>query len=360
MTSRGLFKTVIAGSIAIGLTAATPSVGAQPNCPPAPATNPTQQQLDDARKLFQEAFKDEQDGKYEDALRKFQDVAKVKESASVKYRIAKNQANLGRLREARDSMRALAGSIDCLPQKDKNIAASAATEAVELEKKIPKLNVKVQDKAPNDTRITVDGAPVPSTGTGKPVELDPGDHTVSASASGMKPFQQTVKLGPSANETVTVQFEATQVANNDDKPVVGGDTKSEGRGALPYVLLIGGGLAAFAGSVFLILREGTISDIEKTCPLFNGRRVCPTRTQADIKDKQDQAELFMPLGITFLAVGAVAAGAGVYFLVRPTKSAESPPANGTRPATNAQSLHVKPPGIAPIRGGMMLGLSATF
>jgi hypothetical protein len=350
MARRGLFRTVIAGSIAIGFASVAPQVHAQ-----------TPQQLDDARKLFQEAFKDETEGRCEEALRKFQEVAKVKESASVKYRIAKTQVCLGRLRDARDNMRALAASQSSLPTAQQNIAQSAASEVVELEKKIPKLNVKVQDKAPSDTRVTLDGAPIPSTGTPKPVELDPGDHTVSASASGMKPFHQTVKLQASANETVTVQFEPDQVVVDHtlENPRGGdADTGGGGRGALPYVLLVGGGLAIFAGSMFLILREGTISDIEKTCPVVNGARVCPTRTETDVKDKRDQAELYMPLGITFVAVGAVAAAAGVYFLVRPTKSAE--PATGAQPASNGRSIHVGPPGVAPIRGGMMLGVGATF
>src|SRR4051812_38177141 len=63
-------------------------------------------ELKAARELFQEAFKDEQEKRYTEALEKFQRVAKVKESASVRYRIATVLAAMGRLREARDMYRA--------------------------------------------------------------------------------------------------------------------------------------------------------------------------------------------------------------------------------------------------------------
>jgi hypothetical protein len=337
----------------MGIASAAPSAHAQ-----------TPQQLEEARRLFQEAFKDEADGRCEDALRKFQEVAKIKESASVKYRIAKTEACLGRYREARDNMRALAASKDSLPPKDKNIADSAAAEVVDLDKKVPKLTVKVQDKAPSDTRITLDGAPVPSTGTPKPVEVDQGDHTVVATATGMKPFEQKVKVSESANETVTVQFEPEQPVNPNPNPNPDPNPEKDkktgdGPGVLPYALLIGGGLGIFVGSMLLIVREGTVSDIEKTCPIIDNIHTCPTRTQADIKDKQAQSDLYLPLGVTFIAVGAIAAGAGVYFLAKPTKAADTP-ANGTQPPPSGRSFHVGPPGIAPVRGGMMVGVGATF
>jgi len=68
------------------------------------------EELKAARELFQEAFKDEQEKRYADALEKFQRVAKVKESASVRYRMATVLAAMGRLREARDMYRALSAT----------------------------------------------------------------------------------------------------------------------------------------------------------------------------------------------------------------------------------------------------------
>src|SRR5262245_58006166 len=69
---------------------------------PASAAAQTPDELRAARELFQEAFKDEQDKRYDDALEKFRRVARVRESASVRYRIATVLAALGKLRESRD------------------------------------------------------------------------------------------------------------------------------------------------------------------------------------------------------------------------------------------------------------------
>ena len=348
MTSRGRAKAIrwaLVASLAFGVVSGERAAYAQSN-----------QELEGARKKFQDAYKLEQDGKYEEALELFQEVAQVKESASVKYRIAKNQAQLNRLRVARDGMRALAASKSSLPPKDQNIADSAAAEVVELDKKIPKLSVKVQDKPPADTRISVDGQPIPSGGTPQPIEVDPGEHTVIASGAGMKRFEKKVTLGISANETVTVQFEPEAIANG------GGNGSSvetppppppPSRGVLPYILVIGGGALVIIGGSVLLSREGTIDDINEACP----NNVCPTSRQGEIEDKRDSAETALPVGLAVLGVGAVATGLGVYLFVRPLKQADQP-TNGTQPAPRrGQSVHFGP---KPIRGGMMLGLGATF
>jgi len=63
-------------------------------------------------------YKDEQEKRYAQALDKFQRVAAVKESGSVRYRIGSVLEALGRLREARDAFRAIAGSKASLPEKE--------------------------------------------------------------------------------------------------------------------------------------------------------------------------------------------------------------------------------------------------
>src|SRR6476469_7624660 len=68
----------------------------------------SEQDLQRARELFQEAYKDEQEKRYDVALEKFRQVAQVKESAQVRYRIASVLESMNRLREARDAYRACA------------------------------------------------------------------------------------------------------------------------------------------------------------------------------------------------------------------------------------------------------------
>ena len=267
------------------------------------------EELQAARELFQEAFKDEQEKRYPDALEKFERVAKVKESASVRYRIATVLVAMGRLREARDMYRALAAAKPSLPPSDQETADSAAERAVEIHGRIPKLALRVQDNPPPDVRVTVDGAPVPISTTPRTIELDPGDHVVAATARDSMPSEETITLTSGGGEvahTVTFTPEKSPLASfASDKTV-------------PWVAVGAGALLAVTGVALLVAREGTVDDIKAACP----GNVCPTNLRADIEADRDRAQLFGPLGGALTVVGLAALGAGVYFLLRPPAAAQ--------------------------------------
>ncbi len=285
-------------------------------------------ELKAARELFQEAFKDEQDHRYAEALDKFQRVAKVKESASVRYRIATVLTELGRLREARDMYRALAASKPTLPANDRQTADSAAEKAAELDKRIPRLALRLEDPPPADARVMVDGAPVPVSTTPRAIELDPGEHVVAATARGGVRSEHKVTLVDGAGEvphTVTFQAEderrlmaetiSKSPAPETHPPVVPGKRNT----TLAWVAIGGGGVLVLTGTALLIARESTIGDIESTCP----NNVCPTLRRAEIEDNRDRAALFGPLGGVLTGVGLATVGAGVYLLVRPLPAAQA-------------------------------------
>jgi hypothetical protein len=260
-----------------------------------------------ARELFDEAFKDEQEKRYPEALEKFRRVAQVKESAAVRYRIATVTAAMGHLREARDLFRALAASRPSLPPKEFEIADSAAERAAELDKRIPKLAIRVQDDPPRDARVSVDGAPVPASTTPRSIELDPGDHVIASAASGMVPSEKTVTLADGGGETAhTVTF-TPEAPVRPPPPPPPPPNRTMGWVAL------GGGVALVAtGALLLVAREGAISDIQDRCP----GNVCPIRTKNEVQSDQDRATAFGPLGVGIGIVGLVAVGVGTYVLVR--------------------------------------------
>src|SRR6185436_6559720 len=99
MTNKGARTIVALAALAIATSTLSPRA----------AHAQSEDELKAARELFQEAYKDEQEKRYPEALDKFRRVAKVKESASVRYRIASVLEPMGRLREARDAYRAVAG-----------------------------------------------------------------------------------------------------------------------------------------------------------------------------------------------------------------------------------------------------------
>jgi hypothetical protein len=302
-----------------------------------------------ARELFQEAYKDEQEKRYAQALEKFQRVAAVKESALVRYRIASVMEGLGRFKEARDAFRALAAAKPTLPAAEQEIAGSAAERAHALDRRIPKLVVRLQENPPPDTRVTVDGAPVPASAQpGKPIELDPGEHTVQATAPGSKQYESKVTLTEGVESAVVVGLVPLEVEKPPPPKTPETPTKNN---TLAYVALGAGGVLLVTGVALLLVREGKISDLEKACP--NGN--CPASKKNDLESTRDSAELFGPLGVTLGVIGLAAAGTGIYLLVRTPKTQD--PANGTTtPAPNA-GLRLGP---KPVPGGAMLGLSTTF
>jgi hypothetical protein len=99
-----------------------------------------------------------------------------------------------------------------------------------------------------------------------------------------------------------------------------------------------------------VAREGAIDDIKTLCP---NPAACPRSHESEVRDKEDQANLFLPLGVGLTVVGAAAAGLGVYMLVKkPSGDAAAPP-----PSSGAATLRLSP---AWVRGGGLVGLNGSF
>ena len=347
MTSRGLRSphAIAAGLLTILLASAA---GAQQ-----PACN----DLDALRGLFNEAYKDEQEKRYDQALEKFRAVERCKASPSVRYRIASVLEAQGKLREARDIFRAIAAGERTDP-KTKDIMASSEDRANQLDKRIPKLVLKMAPNAPEGATITVDGAAI--AGTAKPIELDPGEHTVQATAPTAKqPFESKVKLGESGQVELQVLLEGPSAPTCaagatwngkdcvPDKPTTTGGKNN----TLAYVAIAGGAALIIGGIVLFVARKSDIDDINKLCPNVDA---CPIANKSAVDSDTSQANLFLPLGIAFEVVGAAAAGFGVYMLTRPSSS---DPGTASPTASPSGGLRIAP---RYVRGGGILGVGTVF
>ncbi len=330
-------------ALALGL--ALPLLGAAATTAHAQTRAPSPDELQAARELFQDAYRDEQEKRFPQALEKFQRVAAVKESASVRYRIGTVLASLGRLREARDAFRSLAASKGTLPPNEQEIADSSAERAQSLDRRIPHLVLQLQDNAAPDARVTIDGVPVPASTTPRPFEVDPGEHLVQATASTAQASETKVTLQEGRDLALTVLLPPKE------KPVAApiavapptSHTPPRRDHTLAIVALGAGGVLLITGIVLLAVRAGDISDLNNAC-----RTVCPSDKRSALESTHDQAQLFGPLGAGLGVVGLAAAGAGAYLLFRPAPSAASP-ANG--------ALRIGP---HPVRGGAAIGAFATF
>lgn len=269
---------------------------------PAVAHAQTPDELQQARELFQQGYRDEQEKRFAEALEKFRRVASVKETPAVRYRIGAALEGLGRLREARDTFRALAAASDQMKADEQDIAASATERVVDLDRRVPKLLVRVEGPPP-DVRLVVDGAPVAASAQGTAIELDPGDHVIAATAPGHQPFETKIVAEERAETPVAVVLE------KDAPPFF----LTAPRKTFAIVVIGAGAAAAVTGAALLFARESSISDLEDACP----GGLCPGGRRAELEETRDRAALFGPLGGVFVAVGVVAIGAGIYLLTRP-------------------------------------------
>jgi len=312
---------------------------------------PSPEELKAAREMFQEAYKDEQEKRFAEALEKFQRVAAVKESASVRYRIGSVLEQLGRLREARDAFRALAASKPSLSTPDQEIADNAAERAHQLDRKVPKLVLRLPSDAPADTRVSIDGAPVPASTTPRRIELDPGEHLVQASSptSPSSPSSESkVTLSEGGEVELTVTLGAKTAVTPPPPP-----PSAHRNNTLAYVALGAGGVLLVSGLVLLGIREGDISDIKTACGEDGS---CPSSIRGQLQSKHDQAEVFGPLGIGLGVAGLAVAGTGAYLLLRSSPKAEAP-SGGATASTSGGGLRVS---TRPVAGGAMLGVGAAF
>lgn len=292
-TTEGLFGAIFAACLAVSV--------------PAGAQAPDE--LKAARELFQDAYRDEQARRFPEALEKFLRVARVRESAAVRYRIAAVQSAMGRYRDAREGYRALAASRASLPASDQEIADDAAERALEVDRKIARLLLRVTDHGePRDVegvRATVDGAPV-AVPTSSPLELDPGAHLVAASAPNRAPYEHRLVLAEGTDVAHVIDLQPTAPATLAAAPVA--EPKVARGDPLPWIVLGGGGALVVAGTAFLVLREGAISDVRTTCP--NG--VCAARDEDEVESDRTRAQVFGPVGVGLGVVGLGLMGLGIY------------------------------------------------
>lgn len=352
MTSNGRRARAALSSIAVALALSAAAAPVRAQQKPA-----TAEELKAARELFQEAYKDEQEKRYAQALEKFQKVASVKESGSVRYRIASVLEALGRLREARDAFRAIAAAKASLPDKEQEIADSSAERAHALDKKIPKISLQLQERSPADARVLIDGAPVPASTTARLIELDPGEHVVRGTSPTTQPHETKVNLAEGAQVSVVVVLEPLDSAKPPPPPPPPPVPEAPRRdNTLAYIALGAGGALLVTGIILLAVRESDISDLNKEC---NNEGVCPIGKMQTLQSEHDQAELFGPLGVGVGVVGLAGIGLGSYLLFRPAP-ANGPPANGTTtstPSSARAALRLTP---RPVAGGAVLGVAASF
>ncbi|NUQ76608.1 MAG: hypothetical protein HUU21_23965 [Polyangiaceae bacterium] len=249
---------------------------------------------------------------YAAALKAFQAAHALVGLPMTGYAVARAQAGLGLLVEAKESaMRAK--SIPVRPNETPAYAkarSEAAALAEKLDARIPLIKVKVSGpSAGAEIAIAIDGKAL-SSAEGR---VNPGKHVVSAEAAGYEPASAEVDVAEGQTLPVTLSMPPMPVASN---------SKSAGLSPLVFVGFGLGAAGIITGAVTGALSLGKTSSIRDQCD-ENG--FCPSTTAGDISSATTLANVS---NISF-AVGAAGAALGVVgIFVLSGSSEEKKPASG--------------------------------
>jgi hypothetical protein len=293
-----------------------------------------------ARALFAEALGDEHAGRYGVALEKFLRVRDVKDTASIEYRIGTCHEGLGHLPAAYDAYGAavVLGAAD--PSMADVVTASRGRHDA-LSKHVARLTLVLPDAA--DAQVQVDDVALTRDRLDNPVPLEPGGHTVTASAAGRVPFRSQIALPEGGEASLAVSLppvSPTPSPTETSAPGLSGEPapSSASTSTLGWILVGTSGVLAVGSVVTLVLRHSDIATIEADCP----GGTCPSSDRTGLESTRDRALAEGPLGAGMAAAAAVTGALGIYFLLSGRSS--RPPA-GAVSAPTAPTVRVSARGI---------------
>ncbi|HSY25733.1 MAG TPA: hypothetical protein VK841_26620 [Polyangiaceae bacterium] len=208
-------------------------------------------------------------------------------------------------------------------------------ELADLEGRIPTLDISVTPSAPG-LAVKIDDAAIAPAMVGTSIPIDPGSHTVAATADGFATAQRSVQIAEASHGSVALELKALPGRPHEASqgPVVATSDKASSpvfntapaadTGHGPSTLRIVGysalGLAvvaAGAGVAFVVESHDNVSKGNALC----GSMGCPTADQSQINKYNDNATLFGQLAVTaFIVAGASAAGGIAAIVLSPAKS----------------------------------------
>ncbi len=272
-------------------------------------TEATKEQKKQATKAFINGMKAFEGGRYEEALKDFNESYGAVRSPNSRLMIARTMAKLGQDVAAYDELEATIEDAEEAAKTDEKYAktADAAREELKaLTKRVALITLDVQ-KVPSGSSITVGDRAIPEADWSNPVVVQPGQVSVTL----------TTPDGQTVTETATAEAGGTSSVLLAPKPkaapppppppepaVVAPEPEPSGFDQRTAAYVAGGvgaaGLITFG--VFGILSNSKYSDLEDGCQ----DRLCP----AGLRDEAHDGDTYQSIANIGLAVGIVGLGTG--------------------------------------------------
>ncbi len=245
-------------------------------------------------------------GDHATACAKFAESNRLDPAPGTVFNLGDCSEKLGKLATAWQYFREVAQR---LPASDERVPIAVA-RAAKLERRVPKLTVKLAAGAPAGAVVTRDGNELGAASLGVALPVDPGEHALEVRAPGHATGTVKVTLAEGAARTVDVAAGPpdTAAASSPEQPPV----SKSGKRTAGWVALGAGGVAFTVGAVAGLMVLGKKSTVDDNC-------------DADKRCNQkgaDAAASGRTLGTVSgvgLALGAVGLGLGGYLLATTPK-----------------------------------------
>jgi hypothetical protein len=254
-----------------------------------------------AEALFEQGLKLMKEGRNAEACPKLAESLRIEAGVGVRLYLGECYERIGKVASAWAMFKEAAEAARAAGQADRE--RTALERAAAVDRRVPRLVVS----APREEGLVIkrDGEPVAEALLGTPIPVDPGAHTLEASATGKKPWKTEIDVREGSG-TATVTIPPFEPGDGG-----GAATGSSWNTQKTLALVAGGvGLAGVAiGSVFGIMTISSWSDAKSDCT------GSPLRCGPNGLDAAGNARTYGAVSTVGFAVGAAALAGGVVLWV---------------------------------------------
>lgn len=242
--------------------------------------------------------------------------------------------------------------------------ALARKAAAKLKPGLSKLTIEAPTR-PEGLHIVRDGLDVGMGSLGVPIAVDPGEHTVQATAPGHERWSATITVGGDADaQTVTIPTlkpasgpigtQAPGASTGAPPPSADASEPEEGLGTNHYLAIVAGGLGVAGlgvGTAFGLVASSQWDDAQSLC------EAPPNGCSAEGVQMGQDAQTSATISTVGFIVGGVGIAAGVVLWVTaPSGAAATESAGRTRMAARTlQGVHLLPALSADEQGVLLRG-----
>jgi hypothetical protein len=234
------------------------------------AADPSAADRATARTLAQEGQQSLDARKFSTAADKFTRADALVHAPTLLLGLARAQLGMNKLVEAQESYnRIIREGVTAGSPRSWTKALEDATKEVEaITPRLPWVTITVL--GPTNPEVVIDSTPVPSAALGVKRPVNPGSHTVKASAEGFLPAEKTITFAEGQSASVSLELEQApaDAAPVAVAPAAEASPPSSGKGkkTAGFVALGIGGAGLVVGGVTGVLAMSKHNKLAKECP----------------------------------------------------------------------------------------------